>query len=198
MKKREKRTLPTVLPDERMMIDMVATTWLPLIMERLWASGSEAWLEDTLCRFIRSGFIETLAVEKAASKGDIISDRALRRVFAEMTNAGQYPGAVIWAYGIKAAQCPPVERGQGHVWFTNWHRDLGIACLVFLVGKNFSLPFTRNEKQRARGEPSSSSVVSGALGQRRINVAERTIDNIFGRLHGQIAAFVLDRKRVPR
>jgi hypothetical protein len=177
-------------------VDEDATTaavaqWVQVVQDKMTASASREWLEATLCDFLRQGLIETLNVVEAADAGDEIADAALRRVYAEMSDVGEVP-ATLKAYGIKAVLRGPVTRSAGrNMWFDNWRRDIGIACLVCLTVARFGLHPTRNREQRRKRRPSASSVVAAALGkQARINVAEKRVENIWAGLQGQVATFV--------
>jgi hypothetical protein len=165
--------------------------WVQVVQDKMTASASREWLEATLCDFLRQGLIETLKVIEAADAGDEIADAALRRVYAEMSDVGEVP-ATLKAYGIKAVLRGPVTRSAGrNMWFDNWRRDIGIACLVCLTMVRFELRPTRNREQRRKRRPSASSVVAAALGkQARINVAEKRVENIWAGLQGQVATFL--------
>jgi hypothetical protein len=190
--KREK-TLPVVLAEEQRMIDIVAEQLTPRLREWISATVTEEWIEATLLSYLCLGLVEALDIIAIADKGDPIADAVLRRHIAELTDAGIDPGKTLTAYGIKALLRGPVERGQGHYWSENWRRDIAASCMVFLAEQHFNLKPTRNRKQARRGEPSASSVTSGALGRIGINVAEKTVENIHSGVQGDVAAFIRSR-----
>ena len=176
--------------DEAAMVAEV-TNWIGVVEDKMRAGASRGWLEPMLCDFLRRGLIETLRVIEAADAGDEIADAALRRVYAEMSDVGDVP-ATLKAYGIKAVLRGPVTRSAGRsTWYDNWRRDIGIAVLVYLAKERFGLSPTRNREQRRKQQPSGSSVVALALGKRHINVADKTVENIWGGLRGAVTAFAL-------
>jgi hypothetical protein len=181
--------LPALI-DETAMVAIIGD-WIAVVEQKMTASASREWLEATLCDFLRQGLIETLTVIQAADAGDEIADAALRRVYAEMSDVGEVP-VTLKAYGIKAVLRGPVTRLAGrNMWFDNWRRDIGIACLVCLTMAQFGLRPSRNREQKRKRRPSASSVVAAALGkQARINVAEKRVENIWAGLQGQVATFL--------
>jgi hypothetical protein len=193
MSRRQKNALPLVLPAEQKMIEIVADQLTPKVQEWMSATATEAWLEATLLDYLRQGLIEALDIIEIADKGDPIADAVLRKHIAELTDANIDPGKTLAAYGVKSLLRGPVVRGQGHFWSENWRRDIAISCLVFLAEQQFGLKPTRNRKQRLRGEPSASSVASGALGKIRINVTEKTVEGIHRGVQGKVAAFIREK-----
>jgi hypothetical protein len=181
--------LPVVF-SEAEVIEAVSQ-WIGEVQEKMTAGNSREWLEATLRDHLQRGLIETLNVIESADAGDEIADAALCRVYAEMRNRHEEPPVVLEAYALKALVRGPVTRGRGHLWYDNWRRDIGIAVLVYLAQRRFGLRPTRNREQRRRCEPSASSAVSAALGRHRINVSDKTVENISGRLQGQLEAFLL-------
>jgi hypothetical protein len=182
-------TLPARIDDA---VDTVGR-WVMIVQERMTAPASREWLEAMLRQYLRQGLIETLRVVEAANSGDEIADAALRRVYAEMTDAGIEPPTTLKAYGINAVLRGPVTRKPGrNSWFDNWRRDIGICVLVYLTMQHFGLRPTRNRAQRRRDEPSASSIVAVALGRARMNVAEKRVENLWGSgLGAQITAYAL-------
>jgi hypothetical protein len=183
----KKSQLPITLTEAE--ATKVVYEMLELVQQKL-TESPRAWLETTLRDYLQRGLIETLRVVEAANDGDEIADAALRRVFAEMLDRGEEPPATLKAYGIRGAVRGPVTRKRGNAWYDNWRRDIGIAVLVFLTMQHFGLRPTRNREQRRRRQPSASSVVHAALGRGQINVAEKTVENIWARLQGHIGAFI--------
>jgi hypothetical protein len=181
----------TLLPatiDEAETIEEV-THWVDVVRDRMSTDASHAWLQATLQDFLRRGLIETLRVIEAADAGDQIADAALRRVAAEMADAGLELPVTLKAYSIKALVRGPVTRSRGRSSFNNWRRDIGIACLVHLVMKRFGLAATRNREQKRRHQPSACSVVAAALGRTRINITEKTTEGIYRGLAGRFTSF---------
>jgi hypothetical protein len=173
------------------MVDAVARM-VTAIEDRMTAGYSRAWLEATLRDRLRQGLTETLKVIEAAEGGDEIADAALRQVYAETCDRGEEPSATLKAYGIKAVLRGPVTRSAGrNMWFDNWRRDIGIAVLVYMTMREFGLRPTRNPEQKRRQQLSACYIVHRALGRWRINVAEKRVENIWGKLNGQVAAYVI-------
>jgi hypothetical protein len=174
--------------------EMVATVsrWHAVIQDKLTAEGTPEWLEEVLCKFLREdqSLIETLELVKAADNGDWIADRALRRVDAEMRNAGIDPSVTLKAYGIKAALRGPITRGRGRI--DNWRRDIGLCLLVYCAKQEFGLRHTRNRAQRRRNEHSASSLVALVVG-RAYNLDEKRIENLYGSCLGAKVAFYVLR-----
>jgi hypothetical protein len=188
-----KKTLPIVLAEEERMINLVTAQLTPRVQEWMSAEATQEWLEGVLLDHLQRGLVEALDVIKIADKGDPIADAVLRRYIAELTDAGIDPGKTLSAYGIKSLLHGPVERGRGHFWSENFRRDVGISCLVFLAEQQFGLKPTRNRKQRHRGDPSASSVVSGALGRIGINIGEKTVEGLHSGVQGTVAALICER-----
>ena len=106
--------LPAKISDQPVEI---VSGWVEIIRDKITAAASREWLEAMLCHYLRQGLIETLRIVEAADAGDVIADAALRRVFAEMTDAGIDPPATLKAYGIKAILRGPVQSSTGPAWF---------------------------------------------------------------------------------
>jgi hypothetical protein len=171
--------------------------WVEVIQAKMTAEASREWLGSTLRDFLRRGLIETLKVIEAADAGDEIADAALRRVCAEMLDRGEMLPAALRTYCEKALLRGPINtRTAGrNMWFDNWRRDIGIAVLVYLTKERFGLRPTRNRTSKRK--PSACSVVSAALGQVRINTAEKRVENIWAGLAGQVTTFVISQKMSP-
>jgi hypothetical protein len=189
--------LPATLLDEDQAINFVGQQ-VSVIEKRMTAEYSREWLEAMLRWQLQQGLIETLQVIQWADDGDELADSALRRVYAEMRDRGEEPPATLKAYGIKAVLRGPVTRRAGrNMWFDNWRRDIGISLLVYLTSQRFGLRPTRNREQRRRQQPSACSIVSTALGRGHFNIAEKRVENIWGRLRGHVAAFLAQQKESP-
>ena len=179
----------TLLDDENQAIEIMSRE-VAKIERSMTADYSRTWLEEMLCDHLRRGLIETLQVIGWADDGDEIADAALRRVYAETCDRGEEPPVTLKAYGIKAVMRGPVLRGRGrNMWFDNWRRDVGIAVLVFLTRRGLGLAPTRNREQRRRQQPSACSIVAAALGRARINVTEKRVENIWGKLQADVIAY---------
>jgi hypothetical protein len=174
--------LPATISDHA--VDTVSG-WVKIVRDKMTAEASREWLLATLRQYLRQGLIETLQVVEAADAGDEIADTALRLVYAEMIDVGIKPSRTLEAYGIKAVLRGPVQRRGGRPWFDNWRRDIGACVLMFLTMQQFGLRPTRNRAQRRRNDPSAASVVSDAFGRNRVNVSEKTLENIWGAGLGQ-------------
>jgi hypothetical protein len=185
-----------MLADEPAMVAAV-NDWIAVVEQKMTATASREWLEATLRDFLHQGLIETLKVIESAEAGDEIAHAALCRVCAEMLDRGEIPPAALRVYAEKALLSGPVTRSAGRSEHDNWRRDIGIACLVYLAMKRFGLRPTRNREQRRRQQSSASSVVALALGRRRINITEKRVENIWGGLRGQVAAFVIGLEESP-
>jgi hypothetical protein len=183
-------TLPATI-DEAEAIDNVVG-WLEMVREKMTAAYSREWLAEALCDLLRRDAIEVSKIVEAADNGDAVADAALRKVYAEKRDRDETPSVTLRAYGIKAIQRGPVKRKRGRAtWHDNWRRDIGIAVLVFLTIRRFGLLPTRNREQRRREQASACSVVSAALGRHHINVDEKRIENIWGRLQIHVGRYLL-------
>lgn len=181
----------TLLDDENQAIEIMSCE-VAKIERSMTADYSRAFLEGILRWQLQQGLVDMLQViEWADVKHDEIADAALRRVYAETCDRGEEPPATLKAYGIKAVLRGPVQRGRGrNMWFDNWRRDIGIAVLVFLTRRGFfGLATTRNRESRHRQQPSACSIVAAALGRAHINVTEKRVENIWGKLGPYVIAY---------
>lgn len=181
-----------VVFDEAAAIDEVAT-WVETVQEKMTAGYSRQWLEDELVTLLRQGTMAELRIIEAAEKDDDeIADAALRRVWSEITNRHEQPSVLLSSFAMKVVnRGEPIKRGRGHYWYDNWRRDFGVVVLVYLTHRRFNLTPTRNREQRRRLTPSASSIVTAALGRHRVNVAEKSVENIWGALSGHVGRFLL-------
>jgi hypothetical protein len=182
-------TLPAIFSEAEVINEV--STWIETIQEKMTAPYSREWLEAALCDLLRRDAIDELRIIKAADDGDEIADAALRRIYAELCDRDEKPTVTLRAYGIKAIQRGPVKRRRGHLWYDNWRRDFGIVVLVYLTIRRFGLAPTHNREQKRRQQPSACSVVAAALGRHRINITEKTVENLWGALQGHVAAYLL-------
>jgi hypothetical protein len=173
-----------------------ALKWYDVISDKMTASASREWLQTTLQDFLRQGLIERLKVIEAADKGDDIADAALRQVYAEMRECGQEPPANLKAYGIRAVLRGPVARTLGRYGkYDNWRRDIGLACLIYLVHYRFRLLPTRTRWSRHERTPSACSIVRIALHKRGIKVSESRLNNLWGNgLGARLVAFLVNEQ----
>lgn len=172
------------------MIDEVAS-WVAFIPEKMTVVYSREHLYAELCDLLRKNATDELRVIEDADNGDWIADAALCKVYAEKVNHREEPSIHLTSYAIKALERGPVKRKAGRVWYDTWWRDRGIACLVFFTIVRFNLKPTRNREQADRGEPSACSIVAAALVRHLINVSERTVENLWARLQGDVGRGVL-------
>ena len=180
--------LPTVIFNEAAAIDAVVGL-IDELRERIAAPRILKWLELKMHDQLRTGLLGELQVIEWAERGDVIADAALRMMYAEMRNHHEEPSVLVEAYIIKTIVRGAATRGRGHFWFDNWGRDIGITVLVYLTAETFSLHPTRNREQRRHRQASACSIVAEALGRRRINIREKTVENIWARLQGEALAY---------
>jgi hypothetical protein len=169
------RQLPVTV-DENVMVETVAH-WFDLTAELLSTENSRRYMQAQLKRLIRQGTIEAARVIAWANDGWADADIALRQVCSEMLDEGERPPATIAGYAAVALNRPAVARRKGGDAVDNWLRDQCITVLASMAVERWypHLPLTRN---RASKKPSACSVVSQALGKRRINIAERRVEKI--------------------
>jgi hypothetical protein len=187
-----------VLVDEQQAITAMAQE-VERVMHKMTAQASREWLESNLRDFLQRDLIDRLEVIASADAGDEIAHAALGYVFHSMMEAGQTPPVSMVAYEARARLRGPNTRPAGaHTWDEKWTRNIGIAVLVYLTMERFGVNPTRNREQRRKRIASASSIVSAALGRAaRINIAEKTVENIWGGLAGRLLAFVAARKMSP-
>ena len=111
------------------------------------------------------------------------------QVDAELSECGE-ESAVLKAYRIKVQVNGRPKRGRGRPmhWADTWRRDIGIAVLVHFTQVRFGVRPTGNREQR-RGHQTASSIVSAALGQHHINVADGRVQNIWATYGAHVQAF---------
>jgi hypothetical protein len=169
----------TQLPATLVEAEMVKTIahWLDLADVMLRTENSRRLMLSHLKQLIRQGTIPALRVISWANSGHEVADIALREIAAEMLDRGEDPPATIRYYAAHALTTAPVKRGKGKDAVANWLRDTCIAIVVSVAVERWHpyLPLTRN---RASKKPSACSLVSAALGLRRINVSERRVEKI--------------------
>jgi len=167
--------LPTTV-DENVMVETVAH-WFDLAVELLSTENSRRYMQAQLKRLIRQGTIEAARVIAWANDGWADADIALRHLCGEMIDRGEELPKTLGGYSVTALNRAPVARRKGGDAVDNWLRDQCITVLVSVaVERWYPLPPTRN---RASKKPSACSVVSRALGKRRISIGERRVETIF-------------------
>jgi hypothetical protein len=146
------------------------------------------WFVHDLMGYIRRGDfkIMTQAIA-AAEQGDPVAHAALDRVFHEMLDAGEMPGAALRDYHRRASGAPK----QGRFSYEDYRRNAGFMVLVRLTCQTFSLPATRNREQRRARRPCGCSVIAEALQRTEINISESRLTNRWGR-HGKIVTVYVD------
>jgi hypothetical protein len=184
--------LPTVF-NEAAAIDLVST-WVEIVKEKLTAESSRQFLEAGLVYLLRRDAVDELQIIKDADAGDEIADAALCKVYEQKVNHREEATIHLTSYVLKTLRRRgPMQRGRGGVWYDGWRRKYSILCLVFLTVRRFNLAPTRNREQRRRKQPSASSIVAAALGRHRINVTEKTVENLWGALQGHIGVYILNQ-----
>jgi hypothetical protein len=188
-------TLPTVLLDEKHMINSIAVR-VAMVRHRMGKEWGKEWLATTLRRYLRNGDLRiAIKAVEGADAGDEIADAALREVGAELQlPLLQYqelaPGHLqVIAYFQRAGQRAPHKRKRGRAWHDDWVRNLTICFLIELTCRGFGLPPTRNrESRRARRDPSAISIVVAALARNGIHLDEMSVQrHVWFGLAGELA-----------
>jgi hypothetical protein len=178
-------SLPATVDEERMI--GVFVKYVDRIRDKLVEPPRE-WLEAQLRDHLRRGLIETQQVVEDAEAGDEIAHAALTRVYHEMLDAGEMPGATLRAYKARADLRPAPRRAAGaYAWHDNWRRDWGFMALICLACEAFNFNPTRNRESRRARRPCGASVVAAALQRRSIDVSEARLTNLWSQ-QGKIAA----------
>jgi hypothetical protein len=184
------------------LVEIVYSEGVQQISAKMDAEFSQIWLERTLEDYLRQGLIPTLQVIEDARKGDEIADRVLRRVGAQMLDAGQGEldrNGALRSYCEEALVRNPITRGPGRAaWYENWRRDIGVACLVFFAVERLSgldLKPTRRPNVPT-SKPSAAFIVSKALERAGIKIGEGRVNNIWTGLKGELLKYALQRNMI--
>jgi hypothetical protein len=190
-------TLPVVMTEVEVSEAVnKAANAIEVIREKMESDSTREWLTLALCDHLERSLIEDLQVIEWADAGDNIADAALCRVYAEKRNRHEQPTVAVEFYALRALARGPLQRRRGNLWYDDWRRNIAIALLVYLTADHYGLAPTRNREQRRRRQPSASSIVSDALGRHGINIADKRVENIYGRLRGEVLDYVA-RSGVP-
>jgi hypothetical protein len=167
--------MPVPRDDEAKIIDFVVPTWHE-VLEMLAARYSRDDLIANLEAYIGRGVDEVQWAVSKAEAGDEFVDFVLRRLFRNMIDAGEMPGATLRAYGLTPER--KHKRGPRSDYGT-WLRKLNLTIMIVWVSELFGLTPTREQASRHMLPPSGCSIMKAVLERGGDHKAESTVQNIY-------------------
>ena len=167
---------------------------------RMTAEASHEWLEAALWKFLQQDIdrVSRMNIIAAADAGDQVADAALGRLYHDLMEGRQTPPPSMISYEARARKRGGLTRKAGrYTKYDNWRRDVGVACLIYLVAYRFRLSPTRGRESRRERPPSGASIVRLVLRKRSTKISESRLNNIWGILSGDIIAFVIKELDLP-